>query len=97
MAKDIVPRAFACDYTLVADLLKRVSDSFREHRCLSASRTVGGRLGRGGAEQAGGFRLHALLTRHRAPVVAVWPGTVLRSHVLLAVNPLHFDCSAGHV
>lgn len=31
---------FACDYTLVADLLKRVSDSFREHRCLNGQRTV---------------------------------------------------------
>lgn len=40
MHRDIVPRAFACDYTLVADLLKRVSDSFREHSCLSSSRTV---------------------------------------------------------
>ena len=35
LARDIVPRAFACDYTLVADILKRVSPSFREHRCLS--------------------------------------------------------------
>ena len=34
MNKDIVPRAFACDYTLVADLLRRVSDGFREHNCL---------------------------------------------------------------
>ncbi|KAL4443837.1 hypothetical protein ABPG75_011574 [Micractinium tetrahymenae] len=40
MHKDIVPRAFACDYSLVADLLKRVSDSFREHRCLNGQRTV---------------------------------------------------------
>jgi hypothetical protein len=40
MARDIVPRAFACDYSLVADLLKRVSDSFREHRCLNGTRTV---------------------------------------------------------
>lgn len=29
MHRDLVPRAFACDYTLVADLLARVSDSFR--------------------------------------------------------------------
>ena len=34
MHRDIVPRAFACDYTLVADLLARVSDGFREHGCL---------------------------------------------------------------
>lgn len=29
MHRDLVPRAFSCDYTLVADLLARVSDSFR--------------------------------------------------------------------
>ena len=34
MNKDIVPRAFACDYTLVADLLRRVGEGFREHDCL---------------------------------------------------------------
>ncbi|KAK9906702.1 hypothetical protein WJX75_006470 [Coccomyxa subellipsoidea] len=34
MHRDIVPRAFACDYTLVADLLARVGDGFREHGCL---------------------------------------------------------------
>lgn len=34
MHRDIVPRAFACDYSLVADLLARVSDGFREHGCL---------------------------------------------------------------
>lgn len=34
MHRDIVPRAFACDYTLVADLLARVSSSFRNHTCL---------------------------------------------------------------
>lgn len=36
MHRDIVPRAFACDYTLVADLLARVSNSFRNHQCLHA-------------------------------------------------------------
>ena len=42
MHRDIVPRAFACDYTLVSDLLARVSDSFRQHRCLhSEHRKVG--------------------------------------------------------
>ena len=40
MPKDIVPRAFACDYTLVADLLRRVGSSFREHSCLSAGARV---------------------------------------------------------
>lgn len=34
MSKDIVPRAFACDYTLVADLLRRVGEGFRDHDCL---------------------------------------------------------------
>lgn len=40
MSRDIVPRAFACDYTLVADILKRVSPSFRDHRCLSGGNRV---------------------------------------------------------
>jgi hypothetical protein len=40
MSFDIVPRAFACDYSLVADLLKRVSDAFREHACLNGDRAV---------------------------------------------------------
>ena len=34
MHKDIVPRAFACDYSLVAELLRAVGGSFREHQCL---------------------------------------------------------------
>lgn len=37
MSRDIVPRAFACDYTLVADLLRRVGEGFREHDCLMGS------------------------------------------------------------
>lgn len=40
MHKDIVPRAFACDYSLVADILKRVGDSFRDHMCLSGTRKI---------------------------------------------------------
>eukprot|EP00887_Chlorella_sp_A99_P003999 scaffold11.g3999.t1 len=40
MARDIVPRAFACDYSLVADLLKRVGESFRDHRCLNSERRL---------------------------------------------------------
>lgn len=40
MHKDIVPRAFACDYSLVADLLRRVGESFREHKCLNGDRRV---------------------------------------------------------
>ena len=38
MHRDIVPRAFACDYSLVADLLGRVSESFRTQGCLHGSR-----------------------------------------------------------
>ena len=34
MNNDIVPRAFACDYTLVANLLARVGEGFRGHACL---------------------------------------------------------------
>ena len=34
MHRDIVPRSFACDYKLVADILARVNDGFREHGCL---------------------------------------------------------------
>lgn len=40
MHRDIVPRAFACDYSLVADLLKRVGGSFRDHKCLNGKRRV---------------------------------------------------------
>ena len=35
MHRDIVPRAFACDYTLVADILKNWGPSFRDHCCLA--------------------------------------------------------------
>jgi hypothetical protein len=34
MSRDIVPRAFACNYASVADILARVSDGFKEHVCL---------------------------------------------------------------
>jgi hypothetical protein len=34
MSRDIVPRAFACDYSLVADILKTWGPAFRDHRCL---------------------------------------------------------------
>lgn len=37
MHKDIVPRAFACDYSLVADFLKNWNSSFKKHGCLSLS------------------------------------------------------------
>mmetsp|Transcript_5936 Transcript_5936/g.11587 ORF Transcript_5936/g.11587 Transcript_5936/m.11587 type:complete len:741 (-) Transcript_5936:123-2345(-) len=40
MHKDIVPRAFACDYALVADFLKSVHENFRKHHCLSGDRRV---------------------------------------------------------
>ncbi|PNW85580.1 hypothetical protein CHLRE_03g193500v5 [Chlamydomonas reinhardtii] len=35
MARDVVPRAFACDYSLVADILKGWGPAFREHCCLN--------------------------------------------------------------
>ena len=35
MARDIVPRAFACDYSLVADILRSWGPSWREHDCLN--------------------------------------------------------------
>lgn len=40
MHNDIVPRAFACDYALVADFLKSVHENFRKHHCLSGDRRV---------------------------------------------------------
>mmetsp|Transcript_9625 Transcript_9625/g.26165 ORF Transcript_9625/g.26165 Transcript_9625/m.26165 type:complete len:739 (+) Transcript_9625:246-2462(+) len=40
MHNDIVPRAFACDYSILADLLKRIHVSFREHTCLHGKRSV---------------------------------------------------------
>lgn len=41
MSRDIVPRAFACNYASVADILARVSDGFRYHVCLqNGSRQV---------------------------------------------------------
>eukprot|EP00775_Hariotina_reticulata_P002937 gene2937-3223_t len=36
MTRDIVPRVFVCDYTLVADVLKRWVPSFKEHGGLAA-------------------------------------------------------------
>ena len=38
MHRDIVPRAFACDYALVADLLSRVSESFKHLESLHRPR-----------------------------------------------------------
>jgi hypothetical protein len=35
MHKDIVPRAFSCDYTLVTDILRSWGPAFREHACLT--------------------------------------------------------------
>ena len=40
MHNDIVPRAFACDYSVLADFLKRIHVSFREHTCLHGKRSV---------------------------------------------------------
>ena len=38
MTRDIVPRAFACDYSLVADLLRSWGPTWREHCCLNSSK-----------------------------------------------------------
>lgn len=35
MSRDIVPRAFSCDYSPVAELLRSWGPSWREHSCLS--------------------------------------------------------------
>ena len=35
--QDIVPRAFVCDYTMVADLLKQWMPSFKDHSSLSSA------------------------------------------------------------
>ncbi len=40
MHKDIVPRAFACDYSILADFLKHIHECFREHHCLHGKRSV---------------------------------------------------------
>jgi hypothetical protein len=37
MSRDIVPRAFACDYSLVADILRSWGPNWREHNCLNWS------------------------------------------------------------
>ena len=73
MHKDIVPRAFACDYTLVADLLRRVADSFREHRCLNGSRTVRPPAGKA-AELWGMVSLACRLSLSRY-LAAAWPAS----------------------
>lgn len=40
MHKDIVPRAFACDYSPVAVLLRNLGGNFREHCCLQHDRSL---------------------------------------------------------
>lgn len=40
MHRDIVPKAFACDYSSLAGILKRLHVSFREHHCLDGKRSV---------------------------------------------------------
>ncbi|GBF97105.1 triacylglycerol lipase [Raphidocelis subcapitata] len=35
MTRDIVPRAFACDYSLVADILRSWGPHWRDHNCLN--------------------------------------------------------------
>ena len=39
MHKDIVPRAFACNFALVAEWMKTWSESYREHKCLNTKST----------------------------------------------------------
>lgn len=39
MTRDIVPRAFVCDYTLVAGVLKSWLPSFKEHKGLAACKS----------------------------------------------------------
>ncbi|KAF8067235.1 choline monooxygenase [Scenedesmus sp. PABB004] len=43
MTRDIVPRAFSCDYRLVAELLRSWGQSWREHSCLSGGASGEGR------------------------------------------------------
>lgn len=43
MTRDIVPRAFSCDYTLVAELLRSWGPSWREHSCLAGGASGDGR------------------------------------------------------
>lgn len=40
MHRDIVPKSFACDYSPVVPLLRRVGTSFREHGCLGDCRAL---------------------------------------------------------
>ncbi|KAG0486859.1 hypothetical protein HPP92_008954 [Vanilla planifolia] len=47
MHRDIVPRAFSCDYPIhVANVLKRLNCSFRTHPCLNSERLLYSPLGR---------------------------------------------------
>lgn len=39
MARDIVPRAFSCDYSPVAELLRSWGPNWREHTCLAGGMT----------------------------------------------------------
>eukprot|EP00775_Hariotina_reticulata_P012659 gene12659-12786_t len=41
--RDIVPRAFSCDYSLVAELLRSWGPNWREHTCLSGGASGAGR------------------------------------------------------
>eukprot|EP00879_Flechtneria_rotunda_P005133 GHRR01005415.1.p1 GENE.GHRR01005415.1~~GHRR01005415.1.p1 ORF type:complete len:719 (+),score=230.97 GHRR01005415.1:657-2813(+) len=41
--RDIVPRAFSCDYSLMAELMRSWSPSWRDHSCLSGGVTGAGR------------------------------------------------------
>jgi hypothetical protein len=43
MTRDIVPRAFSCDYSLVAELLRSWGPAWREHTCLAGGASGAGR------------------------------------------------------
>lgn len=43
MTRDIVPRAFSCDYALVAEMLRSWGPNWKEHSCLAGGATGTGR------------------------------------------------------
>lgn len=63
MTRDIVPRAFTCDYTPVREILRNMHVSFREHGCLNHM-----------CETTGKVRLYQFLGR----IMVVQPPTRLR-------------------
>lgn len=71
MHRDIVPRAFMCDYTIVADLLQRWVPSFKSHKGLAAHHSHKVLYTFVGDMQVRGACLHAIdVTAATAAVVA---------------------------